>query len=164
MNERDLSPSVASTLERVDRAWHDFHAAITGFPAERMNERLGGGWTRKQMLAHIAAWHDLTSDRLAAFMKDGEVQALADHENLVNARVARKAEGRTMGEIFDALQTSFRRLRRQVSHLTDQQLAAHDGWPAAIVAGNTYEHYDEHLPDLEVAGDRDGHAYHHPRD
>lgn len=152
MNEADAPPSVASVLERVDRGWHRFNGALAAFPAERMGERLGGGWTRKQMLAHIAAWHDLTSDRLANFMKDGQIQALADHEDVVNARVARKAEGRTMGEILDALQTSFRRLRRQVSYLTDHQLRAHDGWPAAIIAGNTYEHYEEHLADLEVAG------------
>ena len=43
---------------------------------------------------------------------------------------------------------TFNRLRRQLGRLTDQQLVADDGWAAAIIAGNTYDHYDEHAADV----------------
>ena len=31
---------------------------------------------------------------------------------------------------------------------TDAQLAAHDAWAVAVISGNSYGHYAEHLPDL----------------
>ena len=143
-----MEETVASVIERVDAGWHDFGAALAALPAERLSEHIGQGWTRKQMLAHLGAWHDHAADRLAAFLVDGEVHRLDEDDDTVNARVARGAEGRTTGEILDALETSFRRLRRQIGYLANEQLAAHDGWPLAVIASNTYEHYAEHRRDI----------------
>jgi len=50
--------------------------------------------------------------------------------------------------IVQGVEDSFRRLRRQVSLLTEEQLAAHDWWAASIVRGNSFGHYEEHLADL----------------
>ncbi|MDP8904300.1 MAG: ClbS/DfsB family four-helix bundle protein [Chloroflexota bacterium] len=141
--------TVAEMLERVDESWRPFSEAINRLPGERLGEQIGDGWTRKQMLGHIAAWHELTIERLVAFMADGQVHRLQEDDDVVNARVARRSDGRTAGEVVDAVETTFRRLRRQVAFLTDEQLAAHDGWAAAVIAGNTYEHYAEHIRDLE---------------
>jgi hypothetical protein len=33
--------------------------------------------------------------------------------------------------------------------MTDADLRLGDGWAAAVVAGNTYAHYAEHMTDLE---------------
>ena len=46
------------------------------------------------------------------------------------------------------MEDSYRQVRRAVGRLTDAQLSAHDGWLAAMIAGNTYDHYAEHLADL----------------
>jgi hypothetical protein len=150
MDETRNPASVGELLDRVDEAWARFHDALKRLRGEQLAERIAGGWTRKQMLAHVAAWHDLTIERLVAFMSDGQVHRLDEDDDVVNARVARTAEGRTTGEILDAVESSFRRLRRQIGYLTDEQLVVHDGWPAAVIAGNTYEHYAEHTPDLEA--------------
>jgi hypothetical protein len=100
------------------------------------------------MLAHVAVWHDLAGERLAAFLETGRAVPVDEDEDTVNARAARAAVGRTSGEVLLSLEESYRRLRRQVSLLTDEQLAARDAWAARTVAGNTYGHYDEHLGDL----------------
>ena len=115
-----------------------------------------GTWTRKQMLAHISAWHELTSDRLARYAEAGEPVGLPgdEGEDAINTRTARGADGRTTGEILYGLDDSFRRLRRAVARLSDGQLAANDGWAAAVIAGNSFDHYTEHLPDLDAAGGR----------
>lgn len=149
MNERGVPETVSATLARIDEAWQAFRRRAIEFPAERMDEHLDGGWTRKQMLAHIAAWHDSANERLARFMADGRPQPLTEDDDVFNARIARAAEGRTVGEVFDSLEASFRRLRRQVSYLNDEQLAEHDGWPAGMIASNTFQHYDDHWADLE---------------
>jgi hypothetical protein len=149
-DQSQIPRNLDATLAKVDQSWQAFRQVAADFPVERLNEHLGDGWTRKHMLAHIAAWHDLSSERLTKFMKDAAPHDLADHEDVINARVARAAEGRTLGEVFEALDSSFRRLRRQVSYLSDQQLGAHDGWAAAVIAGNTYGHYEEHQADLAL--------------
>lgn len=139
----------------MDGVWRQFRAAVGSIPGEYLDQRLGEhGWTRKQMLAHISVWHDLTSQRLNTFMQTGQPVALADHEDVVNARAARAAEGRTAGEIVQNIDDSYRRLHRMIGRLTNAQLEAHDGWAGAVIAGNTYDHYREHRADLEVAPPR----------
>lgn len=140
------------TLDRLDDAWRRFRSAIEAIPGEYLDLRLEeGGWTRKQMLAHIAVWHDLTSQRLTSFIQTGRAVTLSEHEDVINARAARAAEGRTAGEIVQNIDDSYRRLHRLIGRLSNDQLEAHDGWAAAVIAGNTYDHYREHRADLEVA-------------
>jgi hypothetical protein len=105
------------------------------------------------MLAHITAWHELTNDRLQKFVASGEPVGIPgdEGEDSINLRTARASEGRTTGEIIVAMTDTHRRLRRTVAAMTDAQLAAHDGWAAAVIAGNTFGHYEEHLPDLDTS-------------
>jgi hypothetical protein len=140
-------------LARVDEAWERFRSLAAGYPPERMDQRIDKGWSRKQMLAHIAAWHESAADRLLAFAGSGEKQTVEEDEDVINARVARVAAGRTAGEIQHAVETSLRRLRRQIEMLSDEQLAAHDGWAVGLIGSNTWEHYAEHGPDLEAPAD-----------
>ena len=143
----------SETLARMDEGWATFNRLVTSLPTERLAVRIGDdGWTRKQMLAHIVTWHDLTVDRLTRFAESGEPTELGGTADAINARAARASEGRTTGEIVLALGDSYRRLRRAVAMLLDDQLRAHEAWAGAVIAGNSYEHYAEHLADLE--GDR----------
>jgi hypothetical protein len=150
MHARPQGPTVRQVLERMDEGWAAFHGRVSAIPLERLADSLGaGGWSRKQMLAHVVTWHDLTVDRLARFAESGEPQGLDGESDAINARAARAAEGRTTGEILLGLQESFRRLRRAVARLSDGQLYVHDGWAAAVIAGNSYDHYAEHRADLD---------------
>jgi len=143
--------TVRATLQRVDQAWLGFRAAAMRFPAERMDERLSeGGWTRKQMLAHIATWHDLTADRLIKLINTGSPVELGRETDAVNAGAARQAIGKTAGEVLKDMEATFNRLRRQMERLSDSQLRIGDWWAAQIIAANTYEHYDEHRADIYV--------------
>jgi hypothetical protein len=78
----------------------------------------------------------------------GKSVPLTEDEDAINARTARQAVGRTAGEVLTDMDISFNRLRRQIARLTDDQVAAHDGWAAHVIAGNTYEHYAEHMADV----------------
>ena len=145
-------PTVAELLSRMDAGWTEFRGRMQAMPNELLEEKLGTGeWTRKQMLAHIGTWHDLTMDRLGRFMDSGEPPGLDDHEDEINARAARAAVGRTTGEIVQGVEDSYRKLHRQVARLTDEQLEAHEWWALSIVNGNTFGHYEEHTGDLEPA-------------
>jgi hypothetical protein len=156
-----LPPAYPQTMKevyaRVDGAWLQFLALASAFPNERMDEHLSeGGWTRKQMLAHISAWHDAAHDRLGDMIMSGKPSERTYDEDQFNARVARQAIGRTAGEVVKEMEMTFNRLRRQLGRLTDQQLVADDGWAASVIAGNTYEHYQEHAADVYQPPPPDG--------
>jgi hypothetical protein len=150
MNVATDQPTTRDLLARMDDAWSSFSHAVRALPAELLEEKLGENeWSRKQMLAHIAAWHELTAERLAGFLETGGPVAHDEEDDVTNARAARGAEGRTTGEILLAMDESFRRLRREVARLSNEHVAANDGWASRMIAGNTFGHYDEHRADLE---------------
>jgi hypothetical protein len=143
-------PTAKEVLARIDAGWAAFSEAVHATPVERLEMRLAeDGWTRKQMLAHIAIWHDLTIERLTEYAETGKPPAIEENEDGVNARAARGAGGRTVGEVVLAMDESFRRLRRELARMTNEQLAANDSWAASVIAANTWRHYGEHLPDLD---------------
>jgi DinB superfamily len=142
-------PLLRRTLARMDEAWEVFRRRATAVSTQQLEVRtIEGGWTRKQMLSHIVTWHELTVERLARLRETGERSELPETTDAINARASRSADGRSTGEVVFGLDDSYRRLRREVSRLTDEHLAAHDGWGAGIIAANTFEHYAEHLRDL----------------
>ena len=147
--EPDLPKTMRDTLRSVDQAWAAFRAAAERFPLERMDERLSeGGWTRKQMLEHVAAWHDLTADRLVKLINTGKPAPLDRDIDAFNAAVARQAIGKTAGEILKDMDATFNRLRRQMARLNDAQLRADDWWLAYVISANTYGHYGEHWAEI----------------
>ena len=141
--------TTTAALDLMDTGWDSFHRRVASIPTERLASRIAeDSWTLKQMLAHITAWHDLGVDQLGKFASSGEPPSFDEHEDVVNARAARAAEGRTIGEILLAMADSYRRLRREVSNLTDAQLAANDGWASELVDVYTRGHYELHMADL----------------
>jgi hypothetical protein len=136
-------------VAQVDAAWAVFRAAAYRYPAEHMNDHLTeDGWTRKQMLAHIAVWHDLTADRLVTLMLTGRPADLDRDTDAINAAAARVAIGKTAGEVLKDVEATFNRLRRQMLRLSEVQLRLDGAWAAHKIAANTYEHYAEHIADL----------------
>ena len=147
--EPELPKTMRDTLRSVDQAFTAFRAAAERFPLERMDERLSeDGWTRKQMLEHVAAWHDLTADRLVKLINTGKPAPLDRDIDAFNAAVARQAIGKTVGEILKDMDATFNRLRRQMARLNDAQLRADDWWLAHVISANTYGHYGEHWAEI----------------
>jgi hypothetical protein len=136
-------------LARTDDAFEQFRAAAYRYPKEHMDEHLGEDqWTRKQMLAHIAVWHDNAADRLIKMFQTGRPVPLDRSVDSVNAAAARVAIGKTAGEVLKDTESTYARLRRQILRMTDDQLHADDEWALQIIAGDTYEHYGEHIAEL----------------
>jgi len=147
--EPELPKTMRDTLRSVDQAWTAFRAAAERFPLERMDERLSeDGWTRKQMLEHVAAWHDLTADRVVDRINTGKPAPLDRDVDTFNAAVARRAIGKTAGEVLKDMDATFNRLRRQMARLNDAQLRADDWWLAHVISANTYGHYGEHWAEI----------------
>jgi len=118
MDQSSGQPLVAETLARIDEGWTAFRSRVHAMPSQLLEVRLAqGSWTRKQMLAHIGTWHDRTVEALGHLTETGELPGSPEETDVINARSARAAVGRTAGEVLFALDDSYRLVRRAVSRL-----------------------------------------------
>jgi hypothetical protein len=145
--------AVQAQLRLIDEAWREFRSAVDKLVPAALGERVAGeGWTRIQMLAHIAAWHDVTTHRINAMRETGAMPGPPLSVDGFNADIAAQNEGTEADEAVRELDLSYQRLRAAVVLLSDEQLRASDAWAVAILAGNTYEHYPDHIDDLTGRG------------
>jgi len=152
------TPDISELLARIDEAWRPFREAVRGVGRARMNEPTDAGWTFRDLVAHVSAWHDLTTRRLRALLENGQLPGPGDERSLglpafrgvdeFNARVT--ASHRLVGAeaLVDELDTTYRAVRGAVAALTDEQLHGNDDEVIAIVRGNTFGHYAEHAKEL----------------
>ncbi|HET8568291.1 MAG TPA: DinB family protein [Candidatus Limnocylindria bacterium] len=138
-------------LERADGGFAELVPAAWSLATSVLEAQAPAGWTYKEIVAHIAAWERITAARLERFRESGAPQPPPGHEDDLNALVAREAGARTAAEILAELAAAHAALVSEIGTLDDAAVAAHEGWAAAVVAANTFDHYAEHLPELLAA-------------
>ena len=139
----------AALLERMDGAWARFGGAVDRLDPSALATPTASGWTLGAMLAHVTAWHDATAFRVLRFGATGHTQPkVEEDDDRFNARVAAETVDLPPDRILASLRASYDRLRGAVASL--DALDA-DGWVEHVIAGNTYEHYDEHLREVDAA-------------
>jgi hypothetical protein len=139
-------------FDRMDRGWTELRALVEAARVSGFDRRTDAGWTIGAMLAHLAAWHDATASRLRRYATTRRPQPkIDDDDDAFNARVAEAAVGRADDRILADLDASFVQLRAAVEALPVSYLTSDDGWAEAVLAGNSYEHYVEHVAELEPA-------------
>jgi hypothetical protein len=166
-------------LARMDEAWKPFRRVATALGVHAIEQPTPAGWTYKEMLAHVAAWHELAARRLRAFREHGVTEpgdgpaaaarldglGLSDARrdellhrwdmDAFNAGIREAAAARPAADVLRELGTSYARLRTEVEALSDEELTSHvaDGrsFAAAIVEGDSFGHYAEHRDELLAA-------------
>jgi hypothetical protein len=148
-------PTRRDMLARIDASWDAFRAAVKVRRGQGFDATTHSGWTVRAVLAHVGAWHDATADRLRRFAATGRGQPKVEaDDDVFNARVAAETADRRDDQVVADLDRSFARFRAAVGELPGFS-ANDDGWVEAVVAGNSYEHYTEHLDELRAAAPAD---------
>jgi hypothetical protein len=150
----DLGAAIRTSKELANiagRAWIPFRLAVLSIGLPGLDAQTSSGWTYKDLVAHVAAWFDLTIDRLAKFRATGDTRGPGGEVDDINAAVVARTRGRDVREILDGLDASMTKLLEEIEKLGDEQIHAKDGWVIAIVAGNTYGHFAEHHVELHAA-------------
>lgn len=156
------TPATSRDLLRiVDEAWKPFRESVRAIGRARMTEPTGTGWTFRDLIAHVAAWQDLTARRLRVLRETGTYPGSADAAALgiqpfkdddeFNARAV--ASHRLVGAeaLVDELDTTFRALRSEIAKLSDDEIHANKDFAIAIVKGNTWHHYADHATELGLS-------------
>lgn len=151
---KDLLQRIADTRAVLDGV------VVPLSPAQR-EAPLGGKWSVKLHLAHVADWE---VGILALLQGEGRVQAMgltqalwdAGDTDAMNATMADRAERQPLEDVMIRYREIHRNLVRHIGGMADADLqlpyehfqpGAHPSNPAPIlnwIAGNTVDHYPEH--------------------
>lgn len=143
----DAVTDKATLLGMERKAFERWAMSLEGLAPET---RRADGWTLLEVVAHVAAWHRLSADRLGRLAR-GERPGVPDIDAF-NTRVRAEAEGKSWASVQTEAEAARRAFLAAVARLPDDLLAAHDGLGAYIVGANGAHHYEEHLGDFTNAG------------
>ena len=146
-------------ISRIEAGWKRLGELVNQVEdAAGLNKVGADGWTVKDHLAHVAAWeHSLLAlieghDRERAMGLSGAVEGMDN----VNEAIRKLHQTDTPDEALDYFRDSHARLVSALGKLSDADLQKpyshyqpadpdEKGPVVGWVAGNTYEHYAEHI-------------------
>jgi len=102
-------------------------------------------WSVKDLLAHIAAWHACTIDRLEAHRMTGELPPSPADIDAFNARVYEENKDLSLHDAKVMSGASRHRFREEVGMLSEDDAKKLE----RMIIGNAHGHYDEHIEQLE---------------
>ena len=156
MNRADL-------LERVREAKDEVDAVLDRIPPDRMEEPADHGlWSPKDQLSHLAAWHEILLARIEGRKEEEFLRIdLARYERMgideVNDFLNRRDLSRSRQEARESFERSYQEVLKGLESVDEDDLYR-DYRPEIrqrmlvdTVIGNTYEHYEEHLPMLRAS-------------
>ncbi len=146
-NQTNEATSVADRM-RAEHARLDALLATIGDEQFVQPGRFGE-WSVKDMLAHITFWEQ----RLIAYVNGAKESLVQPGENeqtavdRINAGVLAANRDRPLAEVRAAFDDSYQETLALVETLSTEQLD--DEEMHGLVAGDTFEHYREHIAMLE---------------
>lgn len=127
--------------------WAEFETALARIPLERWEEPgVVPDWTVKELVWHVAGWIDECSQHLEK-MRAGEPEVDEDDDedtDVRNAAFAAQAREMTTDAVRAGLLASREMVCTRWGELPDVSDSAIEWF-----ASETYQHYKEHLADLE---------------
>lgn len=142
---RPAPADVHGLIARIDAAWSDLLDALDGIPDDRLAEPgVAGDWSLKDLYGHIAFWDEQAIadlDRALAGQPEREIdwQAMNDHDYL-------KRRQRPAPEQRSDMHQAHALLLERLHGIAGIEAAPID----AAIKGASYEHYEEHIPDIKA--------------
>ena len=154
-------------MARIDQDWSALQVLVGRLPEAAMATPAPGGWSPKDNLAHLAAWLEVL---LSYHMDDRPLHLLAGvdaatldamDEDGINDLFWRRSRDRSLAQVMADLEDKHLQVLARLDAMTFENLMrpryADDperrpllGW----VAGNTYEHYQEHAAIIRPVAER----------
>ena len=131
-------------LRDIAESWLELRKALVALSEHELVEpNTVGTWSFKDLMAHITAWERLLIERIRALEEGRDTNEIEEAEldvDAFNAEVVRRQAEKPIDEVraeFDTTHAELMELLETTPMLTRD-----------LVAGDTYEHYREHLKDV----------------
>lgn len=145
-------------LDRIERGQAEFMEVLAEIPLEDTeipNEL--GAWSVKDLIAHFIGHEQRALAELQAARRGEKYDGPWDDNDAFNARAAEEYRNRSFERVVAAWYLSTAKVMEAVKELGDADFEPtsqvsqllEDSIDGAL-ANNTYEHYAEHLPELEA--------------
>lgn len=141
-------------LDNIRRVRSEFDSALAGLSeAQMLQPVLPGGWTVKDVLAHIGWWEQRAADLYRTFAA-GQTPAVRINEHNLdefNTRTYQQYKDVPLDEVRAFEQSAYRDILLIAETVPEEDLFDPNRFPelgdeaADLVVHNTYEHYAEHL-------------------
>jgi hypothetical protein len=159
------TPQKSDVLNCISAGYDQIETLVASLTEAQLTESPAGGWSIKDHLVHLTAWERLLLHRVQGHAeREHEVlrldpaayAALSDWDS-INAIIYQRGRDRPLTDVLAEFRDVSREVVTAVEHATDDELAR--PWPPdepgappliANVAGNTYEHFAEHLDDIHA--------------
>jgi hypothetical protein len=150
-------PTLQELIEIIKRERANWEALIEQIDEDRFTlPGVAGEWSLKDIIAHIT-WHEREMVGLvrAHALVGSELWNLPTNER--NAAIYREVRDQPLEQVLEESAQVFQELLAVLPSLTDQDLTdpgsfpnmPPDWQPWVILAQNTYEHYQDHIPDVQ---------------
>lgn len=161
-------------LNEIERAHQDmvrFLAALSD--EEKTAPILDEGWSAKDSLAHIVDWEKMTIDWTTRSLQGENVKRFtpefqfnSEDERVpvmekLNTHLYEQNRNRSLDDVMRDFRATHRALAELVAQLDEQDIfdpdrfAWRNGSPAFdMLAGNSYDHYDEHREWIRIGIDK----------
>lgn len=151
----------AQLLEQMKSGYAAFEALLAPLSAEQLcTPGVNGEWAIKDILVHLTAWQTRVSLRLeaAARHEEAQIEPIDTDEkmNAFNDATFAANHARSLAEVQAEFHAAVRRLEANVAAADENDLFEAGRFPWLrggklweSIAGNTYEHYEEHAPTIQ---------------
>jgi hypothetical protein len=156
----------------MEIAWEDLRLYLNLLSESQLTILTdAAGWTIKDHIMHLAVWEE---GILALLNGGSRHQAMGlddalwngDDVDAINAAIQQQHQHRPQIEVVQALADSHKRMVAKIESMPDEDLqlpyyhydpdSDHDEAIIHRIAGNTFEHYAEHLPWMSEIANGEG--------
>jgi hypothetical protein len=150
-----MSESITKTvlLNNIQSGYNEFAALIAPLSEEQMTiPAVNDHWTVKDNVAHLTAWQSYVLNQLRGLIDGKEPPAFMPglSEDEINVGFYEENKERPLAEIMADFHLSYQRVLAGVQGMSEETLNAPFPWRKdgnavwGLIAGNTFEHYEEH--------------------
>jgi hypothetical protein len=154
MSDEQTKESIMNVLLS---AREKLETALSGVPKEQMQEPiLHDGWSVQDMLGHITFWEERAVDNFAS-LRAGQTPDPITDMDAINARTLSEFRHFSLEEVRQREQAAYQHVLDMLETASEDELfnPQHFAWTngnpfVAWIAGDTWDHYDEHLAELQA--------------
>ena len=153
----DSSPRVQQLIDTIQGNWATWEAIVAQIDEERLTQSgVAGDWTLKDIIAHIT-WHEKEMVGLitAHALVGSELWNLPTDER--NAAIYEEVRNEPLEQVLEESAGIHQQLLELLPTLSDEDLTNPESFPNMppdwqpwmLIAQNTYEHYQDHILDVQ---------------